>query len=64
MAPRLVTISNTIHLRQFVDDIVADSKNTDNFNRIEIHPNIAIFEGGQFHRPNTMVEAALYTAHL
>jgi hypothetical protein len=42
-----------------VDDIVADSKNTDNFNRIEIHPNIAIFEGGQFHRPNTMVEAAL-----
>ena len=49
MSSRPFTLTNTIHLRDFVDNIIGDPAKPNNSNYIEIHTEVNVFEEDGFH---------------
>jgi hypothetical protein len=55
MSSRPLTLTNTIHLRDFVDHVIDDPTQSDP-NYIEIRTDVNIFEENQFNSTNVNVE--------
>lgn len=56
MASPMPKLANTIHIRDFIDDVLPDSSRPNAPNCVEIHSNINIFPEDEFYDLNVVVE--------
>jgi hypothetical protein len=56
MASRQLTLTNTIHLQDFVDDVVDNPTRPDISNYIENRTDVNIFEENRFYSSDVVVE--------
>src|SRR6478735_2972131 len=56
MAPQLPKLTNSIHIRDFVDEVLPDSTRPNAPNYVEIHTNVNLFQEDGFYDASIAVE--------